>query len=219
MSALGGFQRGGQGSHHADALALADSLAAHLLVHADDRHTNVLCHVLCAVGNFAHAAAQVQHGIHAFLSGFHVHADQACCRCSGHIACRANICQNAGVLQAVQLHIIAQLLFDLLLHQFDQFRGGAGIDQTYLHNGKASFFFRVLVPDKPAAKALCYILPLVQSQQLVRLYILPLDYSSVRKSKLANSRYFGPVLVVLHKCGMQVVKIHFFLDIIPSYGV
>ena len=122
-------------------LPKADSLAAHFLVHADDRHTNVLCHVLCAVGNFAHAAAQVQHGIHAFLSGFHVHADQACCRCSGHIACRADICQNAGVLQAVQLHIIAQLLFDLLLHQFDQFRGGAGIDQTYLHNGKASFCF------------------------------------------------------------------------------
>ena len=32
------------------------------------------------------------------------------------------------------------------------------------------------------------------------------NVNPIAKSKLANSRYFGPVLVVLHKCGMQVVK-------------
>lgn len=128
MVPLVGSKVGGQGGHYADALALAGGLTAHLLVHANDGHADVLGHILHAVGHFTDAAAQVQHGVHAFLGRLHVHADQPGGGGGGYVTGLTHIRQNAGVLQAIQLNVLAKLLFYFLLHQLDQLRGGAGIN-------------------------------------------------------------------------------------------
>ena len=121
---LGGLQRGGQRGHHPDAAAPADSLPAHLLVHPDDGHADIPGHVLGAVGHLTHTAAQVEHGVHSRLSGLHVHANQPRRRSGGHIAGLPDICQDAGVLEAVELHIGPELFPDLPLHQLNELWGG-----------------------------------------------------------------------------------------------